>query len=140
VKLFRKRTPENDEGADELLDTDGAEEAAAQETPEVAPADAAEPEAVLTPDEPLAQESPEGTAPPSKPDDLFDGGLMDLFREAQNEVEESTLATDLPDIPMEDLLSDLVSVSRRLGIEPGTGSLRRANALDSDGDHRARRK
>jgi hypothetical protein len=92
------------------------------------------------PDEPLAQESPEGTAPPSKPDDLFDGGLMDLFREAQNEVEESTLATDLPDIPMEDLLSDLVSVSRRLGIEPGTGSLRRANALDSDGDHRARRK
>ena len=51
------------------------------------------------------------------PSQLVDG-LMDLFREAKNEVQESTLASELPDIPIQDLLGDLVSVSRRLGVKP----------------------
>ena len=136
MKLFRKRKPENDEEEDELLfDEDAAEEDSGQEiaeaAPEAAAGAAAQAEPILAPDDPLAQmraeaagetaaaETPsEGAAPSPKPDDPLDAGLMDLFREAQNEVQESTLASELPDIPIQDLLSDLMSVSEDLGITP----------------------
>jgi LysM repeat protein len=51
-------------------------------------------------------------------DDSLDPDLLDIFREAKNEVVESTLASELEDIPVNDLLSDLVGISRRLGATP----------------------
>ena len=136
MRLFRRRKPENAEEEDELLlDADAAEEDAIRETTEAetgastdSPAQAG---GVPPTDDPLAQmradaaaeiaaaeNPPEGAPASPKPDDVLDAGLMDLFREAKNEVQESTLASELPDISIEDLLGDLVSVSRRLGVKP----------------------
>jgi len=71
------------------------------------------------PDELAAEEKPpEGDPASPRSDDALDPGLMDLFREARNEVQDTTLASDLPDIPIQELLGDLVSISRRLGISP----------------------
>jgi hypothetical protein len=148
VKLFRRRKPENGEAEDELAFE--AEEDPGQETAEAAleaaSGAAAEAGPILAADDPLAQmradaaaetaaaETPsEGAAPSPKPDDPLDAGLMDLFLEAKNEVEESTLASDLEDIPIQDLLSDLVSVSDDLGITPRLRAQPRyVRAVDSD--------
>ena len=135
MKLFRmKRKAENGEEEKELvLETDAEEEAPAEETTE-AEADAptaGSAQVAATPDDPLAQlraeaaaevvpeETPvEGGAPAPTLDDPLDPGLLDLFREAKNEVQESTLASELPDIPIQDLLGDLVSVRQELGMRP----------------------
>ena len=151
MKLFRRRKPENgDEEDDLVLDADAAEEGSGQETAaaalEAAAGAAADVGPILAPDDPLAQmraeaaretaaaETPsEGAAPSPQPDDPLDAGLMDLFREAKNEVQESTLASDLEDIPIQDLLSDLMSVSEGLGITPRVHARpRQDRALDSD--------
>ena len=50
--------------------------------------------------------------------DSLDPDLLDIFRSAKEEVEESTLASELEDIPAQDLLSDLVGVSQRLHAMP----------------------
>ena len=162
MKFFRRRKPENGEEEDDLLfDTDGEEEDSGHEmagatagtgtsadaaAPEAASSPAAQAGPILTPNDPLAQmraeaaaelaaaEKPsEGAAPSPQPDDPLDAGLMDLFREAKNEVQESTLASDLEDIPIQDLLSDLMSVSEGLGITPRVRAKpRQDRALDSD--------
>ena len=161
MKLFGKRRKSDGEEEDDLVfDTDAAEEGSGQEMVEAAAetgtsADAAAPEAVaspaaqagpvLTPNDPLAQmradaaseaaaeEPAEGAAPSPKPDDPLDAGLMDLFLEAKNEVQESTLASELEDIPIQDLLSDLMSVSEGLGITPRVHARpRQDKVLDSD--------
>lgn len=136
MRLFRRRKPENAEEEDELvLDRDAAEEDSIREITEAetgastdSPAQAG---AVPPADDPLAQmradaaaevaaaeNPPEGAPASPQPVDALDAGLMDLFLEAKNEVQESTLASELPDIPIQDLLGDLVSVSRRLGVKP----------------------
>ncbi len=51
-------------------------------------------------------------------DDSLDPDLLDIFRDAKNEVVESTLAAELEEIPIQDLLSDLKGISRRLGVAP----------------------
>jgi hypothetical protein len=62
---------------------------------------------------------------------------MDLFLEAKNEVEESTLASELEDIPIQDLLSDLMSVSEDLGITPRVHAQpRQVKTVDSDSELR----
>jgi len=156
MKLFRRRKPENGEQEDDLVvDADAAEEDSGQEmaeaAPEAAAGAAAEPGPILAPDDPLAQmradaaseaaaaETPsEGAASSPNPADPLDAGLMDLFREAKNEVQESTLASDLEDIPIQDLLSDLVSVSEGLGITPRVRAKpRQDRALDSEPELRA---
>lgn len=139
MKLFRtKRKPEDGEEEKELaLDTDGAGKASPEAEPGAAPpVDAlaglvgppppsAPQEDPLTqlsaeaPGELAAIEKPPESDPTSPgPDDALDAGLMDLFREAKNEVQDTTLASELPDIPIQELLGDLVSISRRLGISP----------------------
>ena len=147
MKLFRRRKPETAEEEDELVfDIDGEEEDSGHEMAEAAArtgtsADAAAPGAasspaaqagpILTPNDPLAQmradaaaevaaaeNPPEGATASPQPVDALDAGLMDLFLEAKNEVQEITLGSELPDIPIQDLLSDLVSVSEDLGITP----------------------
>jgi hypothetical protein len=140
-----KRKPED--GAEEkelVLDT---EDEATPSAMVEAEAKAGEPEAAATPEaaaglegqtlpsaaeaDPLAQfrpdgpdqiaagdEAPEGAPASPQPDDALAPDLFDIFREAKNEVEESTLASEMPDIPIEELLGDLVSISRRLGVSP----------------------
>ncbi len=148
MKLFRRRKPEGGEGEDEkelALDIgaeeppldQGATEAEAStdaptpEAPAAADAQAAAPasstdllaqiDAETTREMEAAEKAPESGAGPPQGDDLLDPNLLELFREAKNEVVESTLASELEDIPIEDLLSDLTSVSRGLGITPRAG-------------------
>ena len=136
MKLFRKRKPEHAEEEDELLlDADPAQEDSIREMTEAETGASTDPLAQAEAGPPTndlfaqmradadaeiaaAENPPEGAPASPKPDDVLDAGLMDLFREAKNEVQESTLASELPDIPIQDLLGDLVSVSRRLGVRP----------------------
>ena len=136
MRLFRRRKPENAEEEDELLlDADAAEEDSIPEIAEAGTGASTDPPAqagAVPPADDLfaqmradaaaeiaaAENSPGGAPASPQPDDALDAGLMDLFREAKKEVQESTLASELPDIPIQDLLGDLVSVSRRLGVKP----------------------
>ncbi|MCJ7510004.1 MAG: LysM peptidoglycan-binding domain-containing protein [Dehalococcoidia bacterium] len=95
MKVFRlRREPESGEEEKEfILDTDAEAQAPAQDTP-----------------------AAEGG--PSQEDDSLDPDLLDIFHAAKNEVEESTPASELADIPVHDLLSDLVGVSHRLHATP----------------------
>jgi hypothetical protein len=146
VKLFRKRHKSGDGEEEEelVLDTD-TEEELVEEAAEAEPA----PAAAAPPSDPLAQiradadnetaagKTPEGDAPPPQPDDSLDASLLELFREAKNEVEESTLASELADIPIQDLLSDLVSVSQELGVTPRAhpaASQRKTRLVDPEHD------
>jgi len=146
MKLFRlRRKPESGEEEKELiLDTDAEEQAPAQEMAEAetgasadAPTAAAAPEYAAQAETPTpagdlltqigaevaseneaAEKTPENDPGSPQGDDSLDPDLLELFREAKNEVVETTLASELPDIPMQDLLSDLENVSQRLGITP----------------------
>lgn len=142
MKLFRtRRKPENgDEEQELVLDTDVVEEDFGQKAPEALGESALAPEAgaavqadimpsdpgdplVQLPSEPTEVMPAEGKPTPADPaspppEDPLDTDLLDLFREAKNEAQETTLASELPDIPIQDLLSDLVSVSQELGITP----------------------
>jgi len=51
--------------------------------------------------------------------DPLDPGLLDIFRDAKNAVQESSLATELEDVPAQELLDELMSVSQGLGITSG---------------------
>jgi len=62
--------------------------------------------------------APENGAASPEADEPLDPSLLELFAEARNEVQESALASELPDIPIQELLSELVSLSQRLGIAP----------------------
>jgi hypothetical protein len=58
----------------------------------------------------------EGASPTDK--DELDPELLDIFRDARNEVQESSLAAELEDISVQQLLDVLAGVSRRLGVPP----------------------
>jgi hypothetical protein len=148
MKLFRlnRKSESGEEEKELILDTDAEGQAPAQEMTEAeakagasldAPTAAAAAEAAAQTEAPapagdlLAQISAEATSEieaaektpendPGSPqgDDSLDPDLLALFREAKNEIVETTLASELPDIPMQDLLSDLENVSQRLGITP----------------------
>jgi LysM repeat protein len=109
VKLYRlRREPESGEEEKELvLDTDAEAQAPAQEAPEA-----------------------EGSSP--QVGDSLDTNLLDPFGDARNEVEESTPASGLADIPIQDLLSDLVGVSHRLRTTPPACDV--AAEPDEEGD------
>ncbi len=54
-------------------------------------------------------------------DDELDPELLDIFRDAKNEVQEGSLALELDDISTQDLLSEVATISQRLGV-PAKGS------------------
>jgi hypothetical protein len=138
MKLFRvRRKPKSGEEDKELvLDTDAGasapDAAAVAEVPTQEEATA--PDAAVEAEAPAQEEAPapegdlltqigaeadnevEAEEKASEEDDPLDPDLVDIFREAKNEVEEITLASELEDIPTHDLLTDLVSVRRRLSI------------------------
>ena len=135
MKLFRiKRKPKSGEENMELvLDTETEAQAPAQdetgaEVEAEAPADTPAPDAAPAEGEAPAPQGDlltqigaeadseieaEGDSP--QEDEPLDPELLDIFREAKNEVLESTLASELEDIPAQDLLTDLMGVSRQLG-------------------------
>lgn len=132
MKLFRlRRKPGSGEEERELVldtdtepqaspedETDGGEEAESStgtSAPEALPIIQTAPEAnseIETEHEPAQPE------PSSLDDEPLDPALVDIFREAQEEAEQSALTADVDDIPVQDLLDDLVGLSRRLGIPP----------------------
>lgn len=146
MKLFRlnRKSESGEEEKELVLDTDAEEQAPAQEMAEAetgasadAPTAAAAPEDAAQAETPTpagdlmaqigaevasesedAEKTPESDPGSPQGDDSLDPDLLELFREAKNEVVETTLASELPDIPMQDLLSDLENVSQRLGIAP----------------------
>jgi hypothetical protein len=138
MKLFRlRRKPRSGEEEKELvLDTDAEAQAHVQDITEAqveaeAPPDTPSPDVEVEAPAPTQEEAPapEGdlmtqisaetdgeieTEEEASEEDPLDPDLVDIFREAKNEVEESTLASELEDITTQDLLSDLVSVSQSL--------------------------
>jgi len=142
MRFFRlRRTPESDEAEKELvLDTDAEVQAPAQDTPEAeeeTPESAAEADTPTEGEAPAPegdllapigaeadaeieaeQEAPETEGGSPQGDDSLDPDLLDIFRAAKNEVQESTLAAELDDIPVQDLLSDLVGMSHHLRTTP----------------------
>jgi hypothetical protein len=142
MRFFRlRRQDESGEEEKELaLDTDAEPQALAQDTPEAeekAPESAPEADTPTEGEAPapegdlLAQigaetdaetkaeeEAPETEGGSPQADDSLDPDLLDIFRSAKNEVQESTLASELDDIPAQDLLIDLVGVSHRLRAMP----------------------
>ncbi|MCJ7510003.1 MAG: hypothetical protein MUP14_03845 [Dehalococcoidia bacterium] len=133
MRFFRRRrNTENDEEKKELaLDTDTEAQALAQDMPEAdTPTDG---EALVPEGDLLAQigaetnaeiraeegaREAEGGSPQGG--DSLDPDLLDIFRAAKDEVHESTLASELEDIPAQDLLSDLVGISHDLRTMPRT--------------------
>jgi len=79
--------------------------------------------------------APENGATSPEMEEPLDPTLVQLFLEAKNEVEEDALASELPDIPIQDLLRELVSLSRSLGIEqPPTDTEMDAEPADGEED------
>ena len=111
---------ESGSGEDELLpEPDGEKLATAQEeTPALGGDLLVEADAEAESEIETGGRTPENGAASPETDEPLDPGLVQLFVEAKNEVQEATMASELPDIPIQDLLSDLVSVSRDLGISP----------------------
>jgi len=128
-------------GQEELpLTTDVERQAYAQEMTEVeasadAPTPAAAPEAIAQTGDPAPEDdlpaqtdaeaasevetiekTPENDGGSPREGDSLGPALLDIPRDAKNEIQENTLAAGLADIPIQDLLSDLVSVSQGLGI------------------------
>jgi hypothetical protein len=133
MRFFRlRRKPESGEEEKELvLDTDAEPQAPAQDSSEAEAAAPAEGEAPAPEGDLMTQigaeadaeikaeeEAPETEGGSPQAGDSLDPDLLDIFRAAKNEVQESTLASELDDIPAQDLLSDLVGVSHRLRAMP----------------------
>jgi hypothetical protein len=140
MKLFRvRRKPKSGEENKELvLDTDADAPVEAGASAEIPRPDVAAEAVVPGQEETSAPEGDllvqigaeanneiEAEEKALEEDDSLDPELLDIFREAKIEVQESTLASELEDIPAQDLLSDLVSVSRRLGRSLRAGAERR---------------
>jgi hypothetical protein len=126
MKLFRvgRKPKSGEENRELVLDTEAEAEAPVQDEVEAgAPADAAPAEGeapapqgdLLTQIGAEADSEIEAEGDSPQEDEPLDPELLDIFREAKNEVLESTLASELEDIPAQDLLTDLMGVSRQLG-------------------------
>ena len=116
--LLAGREPEAGGEEKELaLDTDAGQAAAQAEAPRPGGAVLVQVGAEADSEIDAGGEPPQSDAGSPLEDEL-DPALLELFREARNEVQESTLASELPDIPIQDLLSELVSLRQRLGIAP----------------------
>jgi hypothetical protein len=130
MKLFRvgRKPKSGEENRELVLDTEAEPQAPVQdetgtEVEAEAPADAAPAEAearapegdLLTQIGAEADSEIEAEGGSPQEDEPLDPELLDIFREAKNEVLESTLASELEDIPAQDLLTDLMGVSRQLG-------------------------
>lgn len=80
-----------------------------------------EPEAIPSqPEDPLAAAQAAVNEAESQPAEGMDPNLLDIFRDAKQETEEGSLASEVEEVPIRDLLSDLWSIGRRLGVRPAS--------------------
>ena len=107
-------------GENELLPQPDGEGLATtqEETPALGGDPLVEPGAEVGSEANARRRPPENGAAALETDEPLDPALVQLFREANAEAQESVAASELPDIPIQDLLNELLSLSRRLGIEP----------------------
>ena len=107
-------------GENELLpQPDGEGLATTQkETPALGGDPLVEPGAEMGSEADARERAPENGAAAPETDEPLDPALVQLFLEANAEAQEAALASELPDIPIQQLLSELVSLSRSLGIAP----------------------
>jgi LysM repeat protein len=107
-------------GEDELLpQPDGEGLATTQEETQALDGDPlVEPGAEVGSEADARERAPENGAAAPETDEPLNPALVQLFLEANAEAQESVLASELPDIPIQQLLSELVSLSRSLGIAP----------------------
>jgi len=107
-------------GENELLPQPDGEGLATtqEETPALGRDPLVEPGAEVGSEADARERAPENGAAAPETDEPLDPALVQLFLEANAEAQEAALASELPDIPIQDLLNELVSLSRRLGIEP----------------------
>lgn len=155
MKLFRLRGKHNDPKAEKelVLDTGRGDSSApgAQAPPESEPAssnsdepvvdlDAAAPQSAppadlfaelsAQADKEMAEQEQLAAGEPSTDDDELDPGLLDIFRDAKSEVEESSLAADLENVPARAILDDIRGISQGLGIPPDGLRTRQEAALE----------
>ena len=139
MKLFKLRQKPGNEQTTELVmdtelepDSEALDSAQEPPTPAEAPAPAggavdppsdgreAEPASEARPaaphDDLFAELSAGAAEEPAAEDDELDPGLLDIFRDARNEVEEGNLAAQLDNIPIDDLLTEAIGIGQRLGI------------------------
>ena len=95
-------------------------------------------------DDPLAPSTGTDAEPAAADDPLSDldgddeeeesgDDLLDIFKETKEETEEGSLASEVDDIAIDDLLSDVVGMSQRLGVTPAKKD-RRAAAVEPEID------
>ncbi len=86
--------------------------------------------------EPAADQTDPLTGHPSAEDDALDPELLDIFRDAKSEVEESSLAAQLENVPIDELLSEAVGIGQRLGVkvdrQPGPSTERTPDGEPED--------
>ncbi len=92
---------------------------------EPAPTADGEPEAPPQPEpspsqaqDPLAAAQAAVAEADAQPAEGLDPDLLDIFRDAKQETEDGSLASEVEDVPIQDLLADLRTIGRRLGVKP----------------------
>ncbi len=91
--------------------------------PAPAPADetqpTAQPEVSPGPaEDPIAAAQAAVAEAEAQPGEGLDPDLMDIFRDAKQETEDGSLASEVEDVPIQDLLADLRTIGQRLGVKP----------------------
>lgn len=151
MRLFRLKGKHDDPNAERelVLDTGTADDSTpeAQSPPEPEPAPAAPDEAAAEipssqeegpvpqdnflaeisaqADKEMAEQEQLAAGASSQGDDALDPGLLDIFRDAKSEVEESSLAAELESISAREILDEIRGIGQRLGIP--SGRLRRSH-------------
>ncbi len=70
----------------------------------------------------------EGSSPTEN--DELDPELLDIFRDARNEIQESSLAAELEDIGVQELLDEILGIGSRLGITAQSPARHRGHESD----------
>lgn len=68
-------------------------------------------------DEALDLEADVAAEKPADPNDPFGGDMMDVFRESKSEAADNSLAGQVEDVSIKELLSDLEGITMRLGVK-----------------------
>lgn len=142
MKLFRLKGKHDDPNAERelVLDTGTADDSTpeAQSPPEPGPVPAAPDEAVAEipsnqeegpapqdnflaeisaqADKEMAEQEQLAAGASPQDDDALDPGLLDIFRDAKSEVEESSLAAELESVSAREILDEIRGIGQRLGI------------------------
>lgn len=68
--------------------------------------------------DPMAAAQTAATEAEAETGEGMDPDLLNIFRDAKHEAEEGSLASEVEDVPIQDLLADVWSIGQRLGVKP----------------------